>query len=212
MKINVFGAVIIITLCFFQPVQSQQKITNRDLKALYSLMSGFFSSEEQSKQDSAFFDIRLHMKPIWKSRKGEYWLYVEQAMASVLDKPYRQRVYNLKIENDTTIASLVYSFKGNALAYSGEWKKDKPLEGLQLDSLEARQGCIIYLHKTAANQFDGSTHKSDCSSNLRGASYATSEAHIRKDGMLTWDRGYDNKDKQVWGAVKGGYKFKKIGK
>jgi len=211
MKKSLLFAPLVTIILFISPnISAQQKLSNKDLKALYSLMCGSFSSEIQSKEDSAFFDIRLHMKPIWKNKKEEYWLYVEQAMAKALDKPYRQRVYNLKLENDTTIASIVYSFKGNALSYAGVWKENKPLENVPMDSLDARQGCVIYLQKTEKNQFDGSTHKSDCTSNLRGANYATSEAHIRKDGMLTWDRGYDSNGKQVWGAVKSGYKFKRV--
>ena len=107
-------SLLILGILFFSPTtQAQNKVTEKNLKVLYSFMCGAFSSEAQSKQDSAFFDIRLHMKPIWKEKKGEYWIYVEQAMATALDKPYRQRVYQLKIENDTTIASYVYHFKNN---------------------------------------------------------------------------------------------------
>lgn len=191
------------------PSFAQQKVTDKDLKTVYQYMTGSFSSEEQSKTDTNYFDIRLHMTPIWQNKTGEYWLYVEQAMAAKMDKPYRQRVYCLRIINDTTIASKVYSFKGDALKYAGEWKKDKPLEGLSLDSLEAREGCIIYLHKSAKGLYEGGTRANDCVSNLRGASYATSEAHITKAGLKTWDRGFDKDGKQVWGATKGGYDFRK---
>ncbi len=188
---------------------AQQKVTTKDLDRLFKLMCGSFSSEAQSKRDSDYFDIRLHMKPIWKEKQGEYWLYVEQAMAAKIDQPYRQRVYHLHLINDSTIASDVYNFKSNPLKYAGEWKKEKPLDGVPMDSLEARDGCIIYLHKTNNKLYEGSTKANDCTSNLRGASYATSEAHIGTKGMFTWDRGFDKNGKQVWGAVKGGYDFKK---
>jgi CpeT protein len=49
----------------------------------------------------------------------------------------------------------------------------------------------------------------NCPSNLRGATYATSEVVVQHDKMISWDRGFDSRDKQVWGAEKGGYIFMK---
>jgi len=74
------------------PTYAQTKIEKSDLDQLVKIMSGSFSSEAQSTSDSAFFHISLKMKPIWPTKVGENWLYVEQAMASALDKPYRQRI------------------------------------------------------------------------------------------------------------------------
>ncbi|MEZ4689755.1 MAG: hypothetical protein R3A12_06085 [Ignavibacteria bacterium] len=36
-----------------------------DSRNLLSLMEGSFNSEEQAKNDSDYYDIRLHMKRIW---------------------------------------------------------------------------------------------------------------------------------------------------
>ncbi len=66
-----------------------------DLSLLVSYMQGSFSSEEQSKSDTNFFDIRLQMKPMWQERSDAIWIYVEQAVSSKLEKPYRQRVYKV---------------------------------------------------------------------------------------------------------------------
>jgi hypothetical protein len=33
---------------------------------------------------------------------------------------------------------------------------------------------------------------------------------IKAEELISWDRGWNNADKQVWGAVKGGYHFVKI--
>ncbi|WP_188926788.1 CpcT/CpeT family chromophore lyase [Shewanella algicola] len=30
---------------------------------------------------------------------------------------------------------------------------------------------------------------------------------MTKDKIVSWDRGFDSNDQQVWGAVKGGYEF-----
>lgn len=65
------------------------------------------------------------------------------------------------------------------------------------------------LSKAEDDTFVGSTVGTDCSSRLRGSSYATSEVVIEPDRLMSWDRGYDDQDQQVWGATEGGYVFVK---
>jgi hypothetical protein len=199
--------VLLMLLSFFQ-TKAQNKIKESDLRNLYNLMIGSFSSENQSKEDSSYFDIRLKMVPMW-SESEYYWLYVEQAKATNENKPYRQRVYRISKFNDTTIESRVYTIK-NGEQYFGEWKLENPLAGLTIDSLEERKGCSIFLNKINKNEFSGSTNKSDCESALKGASYATSFVNIYTDMIISWDRGFDKDDNQVWGAENGGYIFVKL--
>lgn len=187
----------------------QQKLSSRDLVMLKAYMSGSFSSEQQSKEDSNFFDIRLHMTPVWSDRKDGFWLYVEQATASSQDKPYRQRVYHVQLLNDSLITSEVFEMK-NPLRFAGEWKKENPLASLTPDSLQARAGCTIFLRKDMHDHFYGETPGKTCISNLKGAAYATSEVVIQPYLLLSWDRGWDAKSKQVWGSEKGGYRFVKL--
>lgn len=182
-----------------------------DLERLAEWMSGSFSSVEQAARDSNFFDIRLQMMPIWKDRTDGIWLYVEQAAADYLDKPYRQRVYKLLQEDENTFMSMVYTLN-DPLRFAGAWQDETPLAGLTPDSLTEREGCAIILKKEGSDVFTGSTVDKNCSSNLRGASYATSEVTIRPTELISWDRGFDAEDNQVWGAATGGYIFKKTNK
>jgi CpeT protein len=186
-------------------VQSQP-VTNKELKKLAATMAGEFSSEAQSKQDTSYFNIKLRMKPIWKDRRDGYWFYVEQSLATKQEKPYRQRVYHLYTENDTTVVSKVYEMK-NPLKYVRGWEDESKLAGLTPDSLVDRLGCSIYLHRKGNNVFSGATPGRECLSTLRGAAYATSEVMVYPDKLVSWDRGWDKEDKQVWGAEKGGYIF-----
>jgi hypothetical protein len=193
----------------FIAIYAQQKVTDNDVKTLSNWMTGAFDSKEQARLDSNYFEIHLHMKQIWKKRDDGVWLYVEQAIVTALDKPYRQRVYNVKKINDSTIVSKVYTFYGNANRFAGAWKNKKLISKLTPDSLEDRKGCSIYLKKNNKGEFTGSTNKSDCESNLRGAKYATSKVTIKEDLLVSWDQGFDAEGKQVWGATKGGYQFVK---
>jgi CpeT protein len=186
-----------------------EKVTDDDLSLLASYMQGSFSSEEQSQKDTTYFNIILHMKKMWQQRTDGIWIYVEQAAASSADKPYRQRVYKLTQLSDGSIESAVFTFS-DPLKYAGEWKNENPLEELNPSKLAQRKGCSVFLSKNDDGSFTGSTKGKGCESDLRSAKYATSEVTIKKDGMVSWDRGFNDNDEQVWGATQGGYIFKKL--
>ncbi len=63
-------------LTLFACTSARKSGTNqdKDLDKLLSFMVGDFSSQAQSLRDSAFFDIRLHIRPIWAADKHNHWL------------------------------------------------------------------------------------------------------------------------------------------
>lgn len=189
--------------------KSFSQVKSIDTERLIKMMEGSFSSEEQSVRDSGYYDIRLHMKRIWPERSDGKWLYVEQAVASMQDKPYRQRVYKITNTYEGRFESAVFTLKDPA-RFAGEWKSENPLSGVTPDSLEMREGCSVILTLMNDGSYEGSTTGKECQSDLRVAKYATSEVIITDEGIKSWDRGYDENDRQVWGAEKGGYIFKKI--
>jgi CpeT protein len=182
--------------------------SQKDVDVLVDYMTGSFSSEEQAEKDSNYFNIELEMVQLWKDRTDGPWLYIEQAVAESKDKPYRQRVYQLRKRNDGKIESLVYTIL-DPLRFAGDYKKEFPLLRLTPDSLILKEGCEVVLYQADNGYFEGSTVDKNCGSDLRGARYATSEVMIDKDKMISWDRGFDENGNQVWGATEGGYIFKK---
>ena len=196
-----------LTLLFFLII-SLIAYPQRDVESLVDYMTGSFSSEEQSKIDTNYFNIELEMVQIWKDRTDGPWLYIEQAVADSKDKPYRQRVYQIKQRTDGTIETLVYTIP-DPLRFSGDYKKEFPLLRLTADSLITREGCEVILYRADDGYFQGGTIEKNCTSDMRSASYATSEVMIDKDKMISWDRGFDENGNQVWGATEGGYIFKK---
>jgi hypothetical protein len=191
------------------PAGSGATADRADLARLAGFMAGSFSSAEQAASDTSYFDIRLRMAPIWSERKDGFWFYVEQAVESHEDKPYRQRVYHLMQLSPTVFESDVYTLRA-PLRFAGEWKKERPLANLTPDSLMARDGCSILMRRKSEDLYSGSTIGRDCPSDLRGASFATSEVELRPAQLTSWDRGFDDGGRQVWGAVRGPYVFKKI--
>lgn len=206
--------ILIAVILFISNSCSQNKKYipgNSDLDSLASWMIGSFSSQEQAKADSDYFDIRLKMVRIWQNRNDGYWLYVEQASAENLNRPYRQRVYHLSQVNDSTFKSTVYSMNA-PLRFAGAWKDFNPLNTFSPDSLSEKIGCESLLIKQSSDAFVGGTIGKECVNNHRGAAYATAQVKITPEYIYSWDRGFDKHDQQVWGARKGGYMFKKVGK
>jgi hypothetical protein len=194
----------IILLVLLIPTFAKAQFS-KDLVKLSKMMQGYYSSELQSKSDSAFFDIRLSILPIWTDRKDAIWLYVEQAMSGKENNPYRQRVYKLTETSKGNFESAVYTLK-SPLRFVGNLEK---VNALTPDSLMLREGCAVLLKKSGRKKYIGATAYRKCSSDLRNATYATSEVTLTPKLLASWDRGYDATDKQVWGAIKGGYLFRK---
>lgn len=189
--------------------KTTQKVRSEErMQTLLGMMQGSFSSAAQEAQDSAYYNISLHMYPVWESRAG-HWLYVEQALFDMQDKPYRQRIYKVEQTGEKNFKTTVYSFTKQDEAI-GKWKEPKWFDQFDESILELRDGCGVFLEETSPGVFEGSTKEGACSSSLRGASYASSIVRISKGEIYSWDQGFDAEGKQVWGATKGGYIFKKL--
>jgi CpeT protein len=180
-----------------------------DVQDLIDLMVGSFSSGAQAAEDEAFFHIVLHQSRIWPDRSDGIWLYVEQAAADSQDEPYRQRIYRVRHVGEDLFASSVFTFP-NPADHVGAWKLDDALAALSPADLTLRSGCTIYLRPSDDGGFAGSTLGRLCTSELRGATWASSEVVLDADGLTSWDRGWNDAGQQVWGARKAGYRFDRV--
>ncbi len=179
---------------------------DQSLLHLVELMSGEFDSLKQSKEDESYYHISLKMLPIWTELNDGYWLYVEQAVGNMLDKPYRQRIYHVTALGNDKFSSAVYELP-DALAVVGGYERPELLAGISPQDLNLRIGCAVILTQISPNYFQGSTDNKTCLSQLRGATYAHSIVEITTAGIKSWDQGFDANDKQVWGAIDGPYVF-----
>ena len=134
---------LFVAFCIFS---SKAKSQDKELIRLANWLQGSYSSELQAKKDSDFFDIRLHISRIWQDKKDGFWFYVEQAVASSQEKPYRQRVYHLTQLSDSKFESAVFTLP-KPLRFAGDWKKENALAQMTPDSLEKRKGCSVFLSK-----------------------------------------------------------------
>lgn len=174
---------------------------------LLKWMSGSFSSSVQAEKNQAYYDISLHMYPIWIEDENADWLYVEQAMSSMQHKPYRQRVYKI-VQSGANLVSEVYEIP-DPDSFIGKWRGGTEWDNMSPADLIPREGCTVTL-EFLGSHFQGATAPATCKSSLNGASHATSEVRISSIGIDSWDRGYDESGKQVWGAVQGPYEFRRM--
>lgn len=197
--------VLAANLCSCQPRIGKPSAAG--VEHLIGFMTGSFDSSEQAARDSSYFNISLHMYPIWESREG-HWLYVEQALASMQEKPYRQRIYKVEEGPKGGFVSRVFTLSREEECI-GKWKTPAFFDAFGMEDVIEKEGCEVYLERTA-DGYSGKTGQQTCESNLRGASFASSEVTITKGQIHSWDQGWDAEGKQVWGATKGGYIFKKL--
>lgn len=191
---------------------SRNRGAKKEAEALAKLaasMTGSFSSRAHAEADPEFRAVRLTMTPIWAERTDGPWLYVEQALESSLGRPYRQRVYHLLREGRRRFESVVFSLPEEE-RFVGAGQKPGTFDGIGPERLVRREGCVVHLRQLADGTYSGGTRGNECRSDLRGASYATSEVEISESELRSWDRGFDAEGKQVWGATKGPYVFKRI--
>ena len=202
-------ALFVLGVTTWVGVTSFQSQSETPFELLKKYMSGSFSSELQSRHDSDYFDIRLRMEPIWKASDTEFYLYVEQAMSSALDKPYRQRIYKVVKESEDCFTSYIYTMNAPQ-RFTGKKGSDDIFKMITPDSLKVLEGCEVRLSfNSKMNQFEGATSDRTCPSTRSGATHTTSKVVITANGMNSWDQGWNDAGAQVWGATKGGYEFLK---
>lgn len=203
--------ILVITLLVLNTQNESTHTTHQSsknyLKELHQLMQGSFNSEMQSVADSTYYNISLHMYPIWEE-KGHF-LYVEQALNSRQNNPYRQRIYELTQIDENTFSSAIYTIEHDSL-WIGKWKTPQEFDKLTMKDVSKKEGCEVILKRLDKDHYKGETGERSCESTLYGASYATSEVEIWSDKIISWDRGFDAEGKHIWGAEKGGYIFNKL--
>jgi CpeT/CpcT family (DUF1001) len=201
-----FASVAIFSACSTTKTASNSR-ANKELVAFAKMMAGTYNSAAQSKQDTDYFSINLVMHPIWQDRTDGKFMYVEQAMSSKLEKPYRVRVYQLEHPSAGVFTSKIYMIKDEK-SFFGLHKDAAKEKALTFDKIELKDGCTVTLAEKSG-VYTGGTDADKCPSSLRGAKYATTKITMKKGELVWWDQGFDAENKQIWGATKGGYVFVK---
>lgn len=172
---------------------------------LYRYLQGSFDSVDQAAQDPAnYYEISLEMCVVSEPSLGERVLYVEQAVMSTPDDPYRQRLYAVERVDETTAVSRVYEYRYPHVLVG--LCDDPESADLNSNYIEEREGCGVVM-TWDGERLSGGTEGQGCTSDLGGAAYASSEVSLDAEVLTSWDRGFDTEGQQVWGATAGPYVF-----
>lgn len=136
------------------------------------------------------------------------FLYQEQALLKTPDQPYRQRFLKIFPNFSNQSVESLSSKPANPTALVGFCSKAAGDRVVTQQDL-GNPVCSVFL-RSAGNIFVGTTPTEGCPTNARGAVRITNRILLYKNGMDTWDRGFDASGKQVWGAKAESYQFRKL--
>lgn len=183
---------------------------NPELFKLANWMVGSFSSQNQADSSSDVYhvDVRVHLAQVWKERTDGYWVYIEQAYADDLNRPYRKRIYHLFEENGV-LKDLIYALP-SGLNFTGQWANPEFFDVVTPEDLTEKIGCgLDFVFIEDKNWFFTQTIGKGCTASIPGVTYLQTTATIAEDHFTSWDLGYNSADVIVLGPFSP-YYFDKV--
>jgi hypothetical protein len=177
------------------------QMQERDLKRYIGRITGVFSTYEQHLSDTTFDNVVVLTNLIRKDVDGTQWIYTEQGEFKNY-KPYRKRVYELKLIEDVILQRIYYIKDESRFSYLNS-------KSLTEADIYLKDGCDIWIRIDDDGNYNGNTDGKNCVATFRGSSYVTTDFWVYKKKVLSWERGWDLNDNQMWGSTKGYYIFKK---
>lgn len=198
-------------LCLFASLLAMGRLGAEPslMEHLIVFLTGSFTNAAQARGDQNFRATALNVTTIWNDRSDGPWLYLEQALVGAEEHPYRQVVYQVSARADNTFELRMFE-PLDLLAVTGAWKDPHRFNQLTPANLASRGGCALVMRFQADGSFKGGTEGKECTSTLRGATYAATEAVITNREIIFWERGFNVTGAQVWGSIHGGHIFKRV--
>lgn len=184
-------------------------IANDAAAEVAGLLTGRFDSSAQAARDPQYFGVQLHACPVALPALGEHVVYVEQAMLSAVDAPYRQRLYVVSGDAARVVSAVLELDAPEqviGVCDFNEADRNRVLGGRTATVLP---GCEVVLEADAGG-WSGGTVDDACKNDYAGATWASTEVRLTSTAIESWDRGYDDAGTQVWGATAGGYIFDRV--
>jgi hypothetical protein len=188
-----------------------QNPIDKQVNAVVSHLVGVMDTSAQANANPKVSNVRMTTCKVQiadstpKSSPSVY-LYQEQALNENLNRPYRQRLLQIKPSADgKTVESKSYKLE-NSQTIAGLCNKPERQRIIESSSIE-KSVCSVFL-KPSDKGYIGQTPSQGCPANVRGAVRITNTILLHSQGMDTWDRGFDAKGEQVWGATEQSYQYR----
>lgn len=188
-----------------------------DLQELWTLLSGEFSNQPQAIAEPVHFvQLRLWQRPLFLFGSDRPCLFLEQANALQLDRPYRQRLLCLEADASGQLTAQFYQFK-NAAAVLGAGQDPDRLRSLTPEDIQFLEGCRLGVEQTNRGGY-----KAQLPAGCRCRFWTDGVERQVSLGFEVWrdqqtihfhsnDRGIDPETgRSLWGALMGPYEFTKV--
>ena len=210
-------AIAIVCLLSSSPIMAEpiaktsSTLGQQQAEEVAALLIGKMDTSAQAIANSKAPNVQMTTCRIGLTTPAEpqsIFLYQEQAMATSLDKPYRQRF--LQISPSPLSQSVrSRSFKPADPARWSGLCNVAPSLGRTVNLIDLGTPiCNVFL-KQVGTSYMGNTPIDGCPANVRGAVRITNHIELTPNHMNTWDRGFDAQGKQVWGAKTESYQFRR---
>ncbi len=196
---------IIPLIAAFYHCKAQNKISKYDLKELCKNLSGNYSNALQAKNDKMFNKKSLTITPIWQNKKNEFWFLEELTNFKNTNKKNSKIVFRVFKMNDSVVVKQIYTIK-KSFPIKQNSTTDNYIQNLTSKNIILRPGCALFFNKKNEIYY-GRTHDTDCPSSINGAQFESRNETISPNAIFILNQGFDSNGKQVWGNVKGEFKF-----
>jgi len=166
------------------PVQASKATS----KQLVGMLSGHFESKSETSDGLKYHDARLDILLMKKKKKGDYWLYAEEAVASQNAVSYRQQVFHIHMLGELFVQD-IYTIR-SPVRFEGSKKFESTLRKLRMDSLVLNTGCEIYF-RYDSGRFAGQTNRLNCPSSVPGAASGLTTVTITGRELKFEELGFD---------------------
>lgn len=213
LEIGLSMAVLLIAIAD-RPGLAQMPL-DRQAEAIAQDLIGTLSTTAQAKAHPPAVDVTLTTcritvtDPRASTRStSAIYLYQEQALSSKLQQPYRQRFLQLvPSPYSQTVQSI--SYKPQEMQRWINFCQHPLAQRIVAPGDLGQRICVVYLKQTG-EEYVGATPVDGCPGHLHGATRIKNQIRLNSQGMDTWDRGYDDRGKQVWGAKDSAYQYRRI--
>lgn len=214
-KLLLSAAALLLAACASAPApdpfppERRTPAVQRQLELMSSFITGTFETIAQAKGEGDLTPVKLRIARLWPERPGEFWYYLEHAKAGSEDQPYLQRIVRMG-EAGGEMLEVEYRLPVDGKQLAGEWRKPRPLEGIDPASLREIPGCRARLDTQQLTLFAGGTIGKDCRAHVPDGAYEVSDFYLTSSSLRAWDRGYDAAGKVVWGSAAGPLEFRRM--
>lgn len=179
----------------------------RDLQRYSSFRTGYYETQPPAADRVDSTSVKLHIARLWREREGEgeFWFYLEYALAGKEGAPYWQRLV-LAREASGALEEVEYELPGDAQRFIGAWRDGQAFARVDVARLREIPGCRLLLMTQQLTLFSSGMAGRECRSGPAGSppgAIRVSEYFMASSFLRAWDRGYDKDGKVAWGSAAG---------